>query len=178
MPTEKIPCTECGGSGKATHPREIEALRNRMENIRAAMAEDDGVKLQQYLHPKPPDWVLRGRVYQQTPGILGSAGRSHAKSKGAHAVRGLTAWVKELEAKQDPCEHCAGAGEIQHRTLAWEVIEGVVAVGPDGTESALSSRSWRCRVPGGWLVQMTESHNNGVGMGLTFVPDPDHTWVP
>jgi len=177
MPTEKIPCTECGGSGKATHPREIAALRTRIENIKAAMAENDEAKLQANLDPKPPARVYKKRsvLHRNRKDPLGG---HQMQVQGRDALQGLAAWVKELEAQQDPCERCAGAGEIQHRTLAWEVIEGVVAVGPDGTESALSSRSWRCRVPGGWLVQMTESHNNGIGMGLTFVPDPDHTWAP
>ena len=30
---------------------------------------------------------------------------------------------------------------------------------------------WRTKVPGGWFVAI-----NGNGFGLTFYPDPDHTW--
>ena len=34
----------------------------------------------------------------------------------------------------------------------------------------LSEKFYRAMVPGGWLVLMS---GNG---GLTFVPDPEHTW--
>ena len=34
----------------------------------------------------------------------------------------------------------------------------------------------RCKVPGGWLVESLYSSANGIGKGLTFVPDPEHRW--
>ncbi len=34
------------------------------------------------------------------------------------------------------------------------------------------SRTKRAKVPGGWLVKSRMAD----GVGLTFVPDPDHTW--
>ena len=39
---------------------------------------------------------------------------------------------------------------------------------------------WRAKVPGGWLVlaERSVSFNNsaGIGVGLAFYPDPNHTW--
>ena len=34
----------------------------------------------------------------------------------------------------------------------------------------------RLRIHGGWLVQSELWLNTGAGIGLTFVPDPDHEW--
>ena len=34
----------------------------------------------------------------------------------------------------------------------------------------------RAAVPGGWLVRGWSARFGGFGMGLTFMPDPDHAW--
>ena len=35
----------------------------------------------------------------------------------------------------------------------------------------------RAKVPGGWLVRCTEKiSGEGIGVGLTFYPDPNHEW--
>jgi hypothetical protein len=47
--------------------------------------------------------------------------------------------------------------------LKWEKVEN----NDDGT------RVLRAKVPGGWLVMSQFS-----GTGLTFYPDPDHSWTP
>ena len=68
--------------------------------------------------------------------------------------------------------------------LNWETIEREVWEGG-------GLRLARLAVPGGWLVKYTsgnryiindprtKSHASGIGSasGLTFVPDPNHTWV-
>lgn len=36
---------------------------------------------------------------------------------------------------------------------------------------------FRAKIPGGWLVTSKESTaSRGAAIGLTFVPDPNHTW--
>ncbi len=52
--------------------------------------------------------------------------------------------------------------------LTWESIK---PVGVDGAPQSV----YRAQVLGGWLVE-TQSHRVGCG-GLTFVPDPDHSWT-
>jgi len=57
--------------------------------------------------------------------------------------------------------------------------------------AGVSGRTFRCPVPGGWLVRVddsveaTKADTNaypggsagvGMGVGLTFLPDPKHTW--
>jgi hypothetical protein len=177
MPTKKIPCECCDGSGLSIPPAQIEELRTRIENIKAAMAADDADKLQANLEPKPPA-RLRGRAVTMGINRKDPLAGSNLQARGRHGLLGLAAWVQDLEKQQGPCEHCAGAGEFQHRALGWEVVEGVVAEAADGTVTVKASRTWRCRVPGGWMVKTTASHTNGIGVGLTFVPDPDHTWEP
>jgi len=50
------------------------------------------------------------------------------------------------------------------KTIPWETIESS-DTSPDITR--------RAKVPGGWLVSV---HWEPGGGGLTFVPDPNHTW--
>ena len=175
MPTKKTPCDRCNGSGLTIPPEQIENLRTRIENIKAAMAEDDDAKLQVNLDPKPPARLRsRGAGARGRNSILGGGS---VQAEGRAALLDLAAWIQDLEKTQKPCTNCAGAGEFQHRTLGWEIVEGVLAEGANGVV-VKASNTWRCRVPGGWMVRTTASHNNGIGVGLTFVPDPDHTWEP
>ena len=50
--------------------------------------------------------------------------------------------------------------------LKWERIDDI------GQISSSSSASERVKVPGGWLIR-TRIRDGG---GLTFVPDPNHSW--
>jgi hypothetical protein len=34
----------------------------------------------------------------------------------------------------------------------------------------------RTKIPGGWLVETSRRGESGTGVGLAFVPDPDHKW--
>ncbi len=47
------------------------------------------------------------------------------------------------------------------KTLDWEIIEKKVLI-----------RTERLQVPGGWLVRTYVSDSSGI----TFYPDPDHSW--
>jgi hypothetical protein len=78
-----------------------------------------------------------------------------------------------------------------YKVLTWEMIEN--------TCPGLSATNFQClhteriEVPGGWLVRSTRydhffissgtvplsmAGGAGVGVGLTFVPDPNHAWKP
>ncbi|HWY88891.1 MAG TPA: hypothetical protein VNX28_19415 [Gemmataceae bacterium] len=43
----------------------------------------------------------------------------------------------------------------------------------DGKKPA--KHAYRARIPGGWLVFIETPGRGGLG-GVTFYPDPDHTW--
>jgi hypothetical protein len=77
--------------------------------------------------------------------------------------------------------------------LEWEVLEDQT-VEPDENMCTIS-RVERARVVGGWLVRAYSAtmssvqarnviaadsvgHGVGVGVGLTFVPDPQYAWAP
>lgn len=51
--------------------------------------------------------------------------------------------------------------------FAWEEVEMTGKV-------LHNSNMYRVMVPGGWLVFV----QNGVASGLSFYPDPEHTWEP
>ncbi len=51
---------------------------------------------------------------------------------------------------------------------AWELIHKA------GTSAGHHSMTKRLKIPGGWLVKVLASE----GVGLTFVPDPDHGQPP
>lgn len=63
--------------------------------------------------------------------------------------------------------------------IIWEKI------GSEIDEKETNSKIWRSKVPGGWLVRI-HSIKEEIGedehfvswayAGLTFIPDPDHTW--
>jgi hypothetical protein len=63
--------------------------------------------------------------------------------------------------------------------IAWEKLEAEV----DGKKT--NSKVWRSKVPGGWLVRIHSMKEEAGGEhsaiswaygGLTFLPDPGHTW--
>jgi len=37
--------------------------------------------------------------------------------------------------------------------------------------------TFRAPIPGGWLVKTLWSANDGGGVGITFVPDPNNEWI-
>jgi|RhiMetdeSRZDD1v2_1073273.scaffolds.fasta_scaffold2815378_1 hypothetical protein len=52
--------------------------------------------------------------------------------------------------------------------MKWQTLS---ASGRPGSQNA-----YRSKVPGGWLVETSRSTQNGIGVGLAFVPDPNHEW--
>jgi hypothetical protein len=63
--------------------------------------------------------------------------------------------------------------------LKWELLAGSVA--NNSQRATPPSRIHRSKIPGGWLVETyRRSTGNSAtissGVGLTFVPDPDHKW--
>ena len=52
--------------------------------------------------------------------------------------------------------------------MEWEQVDGIGEAGP-GT-----GQICRAKVPGGWLIFVDCGY--GGGSGLTFLPDPQHTW--
>lgn len=55
--------------------------------------------------------------------------------------------------------------------MNWELIDK----GDKGWFS-LAIKVERAKVPGGWLVRTWFKAVESGGMGLTFYPDPEHTW--
>ena len=65
--------------------------------------------------------------------------------------------------------------------LPWERIDS----GNNGNEEYGQWILFRLKVPGGWLVRIMSDSNTGApiggmgsGAGLTYIPDPGHTWKP
>jgi hypothetical protein len=133
----------------------------------------------------------------RTPqGAAGKSSREHASLRGAatmlaHAqVAALGLWTALL------------AWSLPARAeLAWEVIENTCP-GPLPPGQMDCTYTQRAKVPGGWLVRSTRLTREmtthpvvpgypggpsgnyqavggaGTGVGLTFLPDPNHSWVP
>jgi hypothetical protein len=89
----------------------------------------------------------------------------------------------------------AGTAAADVKYLQWEIIEQTCSSG----SQSLCTLTQRLKVPGGWLVRSTHTERGvahhlygigsppptyatlggvGVGTGLTFVPDPNHSWQP
>ena len=65
-------------------------------------------------------------------------------------------------------ENAPSANAVQRSSaakLTWQLIWG------DSTQ-----RLDRAKVPGGWLLRI-HGHRRGVGGGITFYPDPSHSWT-
>ena len=68
--------------------------------------------------------------------------------------------------------------ETAAKRVKWERIEGQGG----GLVGERSPEVRRAKIPGGWLVETTRqaitgnSNGGGLGVGLTFVPDPEHKW--
>lgn len=56
--------------------------------------------------------------------------------------------------------------------LDWEPIKGF----PINRSGSRPVGLYRAAVPGGWLVGLSDWIGDGGMGGLTFVPDPHHTW--
>jgi hypothetical protein len=60
--------------------------------------------------------------------------------------------------------------------LKWERVQEMWS-----DENCPKYSTWRAQVPGGWLVTVwagddPKTHLHVNGGGLTFVPDPEHSW--
>lgn len=51
----------------------------------------------------------------------------------------------------------------ESKKMKWQKLEG---------EQYLNT--FRCKVPGGWLI--TVRHHVSPYLGVTFMPDPEHSW--
>ncbi|MBF9000558.1 hypothetical protein [Vibrio nitrifigilis] len=59
-----------------------------------------------------------------------------------------------------------GDDDIDAPVLVWEELKN--KGGP--------RYSYRTKIPGGWLIATCEADSDGIGSGVTFIPDPDHQW--
>lgn len=59
-------------------------------------------------------------------------------------------------------------------TLDWELLDERWTPG----DTLPDAYTYRAKVPGGWLVAIWagDHHDHAWGGGLTFVPDPTHSW--
>jgi hypothetical protein len=46
----------------------------------------------------------------------------------------------------------------------------------DETHGGLAHATWRCKVPGGWLVNNVTALNGSVASNMVFLKDPDQLW--
>ena len=67
--------------------------------------------------------------------------------------------------------------------LTWEMVRTRRRyLGASGYRYEVDDPIWRARIDAGWLVKTVEGDQglnatgNGTGVGLTFVPDPEHQW--
>lgn len=60
--------------------------------------------------------------------------------------------------------------------LIWEPISNELHGNGEILRHNMSTR--RAKVPGGWLVSVQWASGDGGGAGLTFYPDPAHSWNP
>ena len=58
--------------------------------------------------------------------------------------------------------------EPRATTMKWETLSPSARIGSRGV--------YRSKIPGGWLVETSQNTQNGIGIGLAFVPDADHKW--
>jgi hypothetical protein len=71
-----------------------------------------------------------------------------------------------------------GQEAVAAKQMIWERIDG----NGGGLVGARSPQMLRAKIPGGWLVETTRqvitgnSNGSGLGVGLAFVPDPEHKW--
>jgi hypothetical protein len=78
----------------------------------------------------------------------------------------------------DWCVGSIAFGQEAAKQMKWERIEGQSG----GLVGERSPEVRRAKIPGGWLVESTRqaitgnSSGSGLGVGLTFVPDPEHKW--
>lgn len=61
-----------------------------------------------------------------------------------------------------------------NQPLVWEWVSTQRFERPDGSKDAL--HTFRSAVPGGWMVSC--SWSLGGGMGMSFLPDAEHSWNP
>src|SRR5262245_57581771 len=96
----------------------------------------------------------------------------------------------------------AGLAPASAAELMWQIIEDTCPSGPSSPSHIRCLHTERVKVPGGWLVTSIRYDEvavpvggapmfpggaptvqgwvggAGVGVGLTFLPDPNHSWQP
>lgn len=62
--------------------------------------------------------------------------------------------------------------------LEWELIHTEYGDAYEAKDRRAYVETTRSPVPGGWLVRVISYTYTGIpdGSGITFVPDPEHTW--
>ncbi|HEX8550503.1 MAG TPA: hypothetical protein VF681_02995 [Abditibacteriaceae bacterium] len=61
--------------------------------------------------------------------------------------------------------------------FAWEYL-GKQELPPGGSRP-WTVETWRARVEGGWMIMVIQNWSNGPEpVGLSFMPDPSHSWNP
>ncbi|MCL1067216.1 hypothetical protein L2735_10395 [Shewanella olleyana] len=58
------------------------------------------------------------------------------------------------------------SGTRDSPTIFWETLK-------NKGENGSSQFTYRAKVPGGWLISSASANH---GIGLTFIPDPNHDW--
>ena len=79
-------------------------------------------------------------------------------------MRGDGSHASGQEVKTKPLDRPAAAVSMK-----WESLNPAFS-------SSSSRRVYRAKILGGWLVETTQSTDSGTGIGLAFVPDPEHKW--
>ncbi|HHX8537345.1 TPA: hypothetical protein ACVO0U_004255, partial [Vibrio alginolyticus] len=87
--------------------------------------------------------------------------------KALSAEKAIKLWSQKEQYREDELRFKKMRGESDS-TLHWENLSN------EGF--AVHHRTFRTKVPGGWLVSVTSRVYHGVGCGVTFVPDPQHLW--
>lgn len=59
-------------------------------------------------------------------------------------------------------------------SIEWEYL-GTQTL-PPGSFSPWTVQTWRCKVPGGWLVMVIKENHQEHSLSTTFLPDTAHEW--
>jgi hypothetical protein len=112
-----------------------------------------------------------GETLSEKDNITLEVSRSFASryTRDGHKIPGAPPWrTNEILEEADDVQYTTTRERAM--ALIWEKIETEGYGGP--------SYSYRARVPGGWLVCFVDNIAEGGAGGLTFYPDPNHSWTP